>query len=246
MTAPSMTSLAPGYRACVIGSSGGIGAALVAALVADPRCGEVHAVSRRAQADQDPRIIAHGCDPFDEAALTALATTLGAVDLLIIATGTLQTESLRPERSWRELDASAMAEVLRVNLIGPALVARYLLDLLPRDRKAVFAALGARVGSIGDNRLGGWHSYRASKAGLVMLVKTIAIELARRAPQAVALTLHPGTVATPLSAPFAANVAPGQLFTPEMCAAHLLGVIDSVSPIQSGCQLAWDGSEISP
>ena len=109
-----------------------------------------------------------------------------------------------------------MAHLYQINAIGPAMVAKHFLPLLSKRRKAVFAALSARVGSIGDNRLGGWHSYRASKAALNMLIKTMSIELARRNPDALIVGLHPGTVDTPLSEPFQRNVADGKLFTPEI------------------------------
>lgn len=126
----------------------------------------------------------------------------------------------------------------------PALVAKHFLPLLARDRKSVFAALSARVGSISDNQLGGWHAYRASKAALNMLLRTFAIELARRNPRAVCVGLHPGTVDTGLSAPFQANVPEGKLFTPDFAAARLLEVVDRLKPDDSGHVFAWDGQLI--
>jgi NAD(P)-dependent dehydrogenase (short-subunit alcohol dehydrogenase family) len=139
-----------------------------------------------------------------------------------------------------------MARVFAVNTIGPALVAKHFLPLLPRRGRSAFAAISARVGSIGDNRLGGWHSYRASKAALNMLLRNFAIELARRAPDAVCIGLHPGTVDTALSAPFRSRVAPDRLFTPARSAGHLLRVIEQATVADNGHVLAWDGARIPP
>ena len=139
-----------------------------------------------------------------------------------------------------------MARVLAVNAIGPALIMRYFLPLMVRDNKAVMAHLSARVGSVSDNRLGGWYSYRAAKAAQNMLVATAAIEWARRAPNTVIVGLHPGTVDSSLSAPFQSATAAHKLFEPAQSAAYLLGVIDALSPADSGGVFAWDGARIKP
>ncbi|MBF9152378.1 SDR family NAD(P)-dependent oxidoreductase [Novosphingobium jiangmenense] len=232
-------------RCAVFGASGGIGAALTTLLAAREDMSEVHALSRSGGIGAG-KIIAHHFDLLDETSIAQACQGIGApLDLVIVATGRLVRETGEgPEKSWRALDAAAMAELYAINTIGPALIARHTLPLLPKDRPATFAAISARVGSIGDNRLGGWHSYRASKAALNMLVKNFAIELARTHPQAVAVTLHPGTVDTPLSRPFQRGVAPEKLFTPERSAGHLLAVIDSLTPAQSGKMIAWDGAEV--
>lgn len=177
---------------------------------------------------------------------SAAAGLVGAspVGLAIVATGVLHGPGLVPEKSWRALDAEALALVFAVNAIGPALLAKHLLPLLPRTGRAVFAALSARVGSIGDNRLGGWYGYRASKAGLNQLLRTLAIELARSRPDAICLGLHPGTVATGLSEPFRSGVAPDRLFTPEDAATRLLAVMADARPADSGCVLDWAGSPV--
>jgi NAD(P)-dependent dehydrogenase (short-subunit alcohol dehydrogenase family) len=133
-----------------------------------------------------------------------------------------------------------------VNAIGPALVAKHFLPLLARGRSTAFAALSARVGSISDNRLGGWYGYRASKAALNMLIKTLSIELARTRPEAVCVALHPGTVDTRLSGPFQRSVAPDQLFTPEVSGRHLLRVLERLVPSDSGGCFAWNGKAIDP
>ena len=153
-------------------------------------------------------------------------------------------DALQPEKRLRDIDAAAMAEVLRVNTIGPATVARHFLPLMRRDTKSVFAAISARVGSIGDNRLGGWASYRASKAALNMLIKTFSIEHARTHPEGLCVALHPGTVDTDLSRPFQARVPQGKLFTPDDSAEKMLRVLDGLGAGDSGGVFAWDGSRI--
>jgi NAD(P)-dependent dehydrogenase (short-subunit alcohol dehydrogenase family) len=186
-------------------------------------------------------------DVTDEPRIVAAAEqarALGEVRLVIVASGILHGDGVRPEKHWGELDAAALSRVFAVNSIGPALVAKHFLPLLPRQGRSVFAAISARVGSIEDNRLGGWYAYRASKAALNMLLRNFAIELARRAPEAVCIGLHPGTVDTPLSKPFQGNVAPGKLFPPEVSATHLLRVIEEVDAADSGRVFAWDGSPI--
>jgi NAD(P)-dependent dehydrogenase (short-subunit alcohol dehydrogenase family) len=188
------------------------------------------------------------CDIEDEDSIAGAAAFIeaeGPLDLVICATGMLQRlPDIRPERSWRTMESAAMAKVMAVNTIGPALVAKHFLPLLARDRRSVFAALSARVGSIEDNRLGGWHSYRASKAALNMLIRNFAIELGRRNPMAICVALHPGTVDTPLSEPFQGNVAADKLFSSERSATALLSVIDGLTSGDSGGFFAWDGQPI--
>jgi NAD(P)-dependent dehydrogenase (short-subunit alcohol dehydrogenase family) len=137
-----------------------------------------------------------------------------------------------------------METAFRLNTIGPALVAKHFLPLLAKDRKSVFAAISARVGSIEDNHLGGWYAYRASKAALNMVIKTLSIELARRNTNALCVGLHPGTVDTPLSTPFQSGVPEAKLFSAARSARHLLTVLDNLTPENSGCLYAWDGSQI--
>lgn len=163
--------------------------------------------------------------------------------MVIVATGLLHDASgLQPEKTWRALEAGSLERSFRVNSIGPALVAKHCLPLLARDRKSVFAALSARVGSIEDNRLGGWHAYRASKAALNMLIRTLSIELAHRNPTAICVALHPGTVDTALSRPFQRGV--NTLFSPPRAATCLLEVMDDLTSEHSGQLFAWDGQRI--
>lgn len=233
----TLASFMPGSRAAVIGSSGGIGRAFVSALEADPSFEQVMPFSRSGPGQF--------IDLADETAIAQAADAAGdKLDLVIVATGILHGASIQPEKTMRELDGTAMAEVLAANTIGPALVAKHFLPRLRRGRKTVFAALSARVGSIGDNRLGGWTSYRASKAALNMVIRTLSIEHARRYPESIAIGLHPGTVDTNLSAPFQRNVPEGKLFTPQIAATQLLKVIDGLQSRDTGGFFAWDGQAI--
>lgn len=234
--------------AAIFGASGGIGAALVQALVA--RGHETVWAGARTAPDQfDAPVRPFAFDLTNEASIREAAAMMtdDPPEIVLVATGVLTLpDGTGPEKSLRQISADAMAQVLLLNTIGPALIARYMLPLLPRDRRAVFAALSARVGSIGDNRLGGWHSYRASKAALNMLLKNFAIELARSHPLAIVAGLHPGTVATGLSAPFQRNVPEAKLFTPEFSVNALLDVLDGLDPQDSGGVFDWQGERIEP
>lgn len=226
-------------RAAVVGG-GGIGAAVCNALNGSPDMGEVIRLSRRADADI-------ALDVTREASIVAAAKAVkagGPLDLVFVATGMLHDDEVSPEKSLSALDPDAMARLYQVNAIGPAMVAKHFLPLLAKGRKSAFAALSARVGSIGDNRLGGWHSYRASKAGLNMLIRTMSVELRRRNPDALIVGLHPGTVATDLSAPFQKGVKDGKLFTPDRSARAMLAVLDGLTVADSGAQFAWDGARV--
>jgi NAD(P)-dependent dehydrogenase (short-subunit alcohol dehydrogenase family) len=235
-----------GKQAVVFGASGGIGGAIVTLLAADPSIARIYAGSRRPAALADAKLVPFAFDLTDEASIAGAAARVeGAVDLVFVATGLLHRPGgPSPEKALRALDGAAMAELFAVNTIGPALIAKYFAPLLPRDRRGVFAALSARVGSIADNRLGGWHSYRASKAALNMLMVNLAIELRRTHPQAIVAALHPGTVDTELSAPFQRGVAPEKLFDADRSAGYLLDVLDKLTVGDSGGLFAWDGARI--
>jgi NAD(P)-dependent dehydrogenase (short-subunit alcohol dehydrogenase family) len=164
---------------------------------------------------------------------------------VIVATGVLTLpDGTGPERSYKRLEPATMAEVFAMNTIGPAIIAKHCLALMPRGRAFTFAALSARVGSISDNRLGGWHSYRASKAALNMLLRNFALEMARTHPGSVIVGLHPGTVNSALSAPFQSGLAEGQLNTPGTAAANLIGVLAQLTPEQSGRVFDFRGAEV--
>ena len=181
------------------------------------------------------RNTAPALDLEDEASIAAAAAHaagLGEIRLVVVATGFLHDAQFRPERSWRELDGAHMAHAFAVNAIGPALLLKHFCPVLPRTGRAVAAALSARVGSIGDNRTGGWYSYRASKAALNQVVRTAAVELRRHNREAVCVALHPGTVDTPLSAPF--SKAGLDARPPGVAAGELLAVLDGLGAEASG------------
>lgn len=229
-----LNSFPDAVEVLIFGAGGGIGGALAAAL--RPQ-GRVTALTR-----QD-------VDVTDEAGLAALAQDLKGgpgFHLILNATGLLhhKDEGISPEKALRQIDGAKMARVMAVNAIAPALICKYFLPLMVRDEKAVLAHLSARVGSISDNRLGGWTSYRAAKAAQNMIVKNAAIETARRDGHKIIVGLHPGTVDTNLSAPFQANVAEDKLFTAAQAAAHLISVIDALTPADSGFVFAWDGQKV--
>lgn len=235
-------------NAVVFGASGGLGRALVSSLAVDGW--RVSAGSR--QGERVPgSTSAFFFDLTDEASIGAAANQLRQEPprVVVVATGALVlTGGRAPEKSYRQLDPAALAEAFRINTIGPALIAKHVLPLMPRGPNAprsAFLVLGARVGSIGDNALGGWHGYRVSKAALAMMVKNFAIETARSQPNLVVAGLHPGTVATGLSAPFRDATARGVL-TPDEAAHHLLSVIDALQAKDSGSIIDWRGEVVPP
>lgn len=232
----ALGSFPMGGVAVVLGASGGIGRALVHGLETTGRFKAVLGFSRRQPIEVD-------LTQEDQIAQAARrASDLGEVRLVMVATGVLSQGAAKAERTWGELDPAAMMAAFQVNTIGPALVAKHFLPILPKEGKSVLAVISARVGSIGDNHLGGWYSYRASKAALNQIVRTASIELARRRPHAVCLALHPGTVDTALSRPFAKSGLDVQ--TPEVAAERLVRVIDAAGASQSGQFLDHHGAAI--
>jgi NAD(P)-dependent dehydrogenase (short-subunit alcohol dehydrogenase family) len=224
--------------AVIIGAGGGIGAALVAALREEDVA--VRGFARRAAG-------ADRLDLLDEASIAAAAASLGAApELVIVATGLLHAGDQGPEKNMAALDPEWLARQYAVNAIGPALVAKHFLPRMPGAGRTVFAVLSARVGSISDNRLGGWYGYRMAKAALNQLVRTLSVEERRRNDRSIVVGLHPGTVDTGLSKPFQANVRGDQLFTPDRAAVQLLDVIDALKAPDSGKLFDWQGSEVAP
>lgn len=180
------------------------------------------------------------------------AASDGPLHLVIAATGALHSEGeMEPEKSWRHMSSPRFGDAFAVNTILPSLIIQAGLDHLARGskeqpQKAIVSALSARVGSISDNRLGGWHAYRASKAALNQVIRTCSIELARKVPQGLCVGLHPGTVDTRLSEPFQRGVPEGKLFSPDYSAQSLLAVLDGLEPGDSGKLFDWAGEEITP
>lgn len=230
-----LPSLGAGYRALVLGASGGIGSAFLAAFHDDPACAGAYGLSR----------CHDGFDVTDEASVSAAAERLKGegtgFDVIVCATGALTIDGVGPEKTIKAISVEAMTAQFALNAIGPALVLKHFSPLLSRDRRSLMAFLSARVGSIGDNRLGGWISYRASKAALNQIVRTSAIEIARTRPLAVIAALHPGTVATALSDRFSAG---HERFSPDDSVARMLAVLDGLDPAASGSFHAYDGQLI--
>jgi len=230
-----MQSLPDSYRALVIGATGAIGAALLEHLRADPRCGQALGLGRST----------HPALDFDDEASVARAAAHiaagGPLHLVINAAGVLHGPQWLPEKRLGQLNYAQMEATFRTNTLGPALVLAHFAPLLARRERSVLAVLSAKVGSIGDNRLGGWYSYRASKAALNMLLKTASIEVARTHPQAVLVALHPGTVTSALSAPFnGAEIGRDA----AQAAADMLGVLDGLGPEQTGSFYAYSGERL--
>ncbi|WP_440906393.1 SDR family NAD(P)-dependent oxidoreductase (plasmid) [Catenovulum sp. SX2] len=175
-----------------------------------------------------------------------ITSQTGKIDIIIVATGILHTDSIKPEKSLKDISADNLAHIFQANSIIPALIAKHCLPKLNKQQSSLFAVLSARIGSISDNRLGGWYAYRASKAALNMLIKTAAIETARSNKQAIVVGLHPGTVDSDLSLPFQKNVPQGKLFTPDYSAKKLWQVMNALTAQDSGKCFAWDGAEVLP
>lgn len=216
-------------RTLILGASGGIGGALAKACAA--RGEDVTALSRSKD----------GFDITSEDSVAKHLAGLGPFDRIVVATGALEIDGAEPEKTVKAIRAKAMADQFALNAIGPALVLSHAHSLLPRDRRAVFAVLTARVGSIGDNRLGGWVSYRAAKAAANQILRTAAIELARSHRQAVCVALHPGTVATDFTAKYLGR---HPAVPPEDAAQNLLAVMDALTPEDTGRFFDWAGKPV--
>ena len=232
----ALDSFPPGGAAVVFGAGGGIGGALMEALRGSDRFGAVMGFGR----NSTPPI-----DLLDEESLeraAALMAEQGEPRLVIDATGFLHDSTQGPEKNWRQLDPAKLARAFAINAIGPALIMKHVLPKLPKSGKSVFLTLSARVGSIGDNRLGGWYAYRASKAALNQLVRTASVELARQSPGAICAAYHPGTVATSLSRPFSAGGH--EVHTPAAAARDLLAVVEGLGPEDNGGFLDWRGQTV--
>ncbi|MCV6577467.1 MAG: SDR family NAD(P)-dependent oxidoreductase [Cohaesibacter sp.] len=233
----------------VIGSSGAIGTAMTNCLAARYKTASIHAFSRGEQGSAIAGVHYHGIDYQEEASIKQAAKRAAQdkpLDLVFVAIGQLHDGDILPEKSLRDISERNFQHLFQSNAIIPALLAKHFLPELNRQNRSVFAALSARVGSISDNRLGGWYAYRASKAALNMIIKNAAIETARRNKQAIIVGLHPGTVDSDLSKPFQKAVPDGKLFTPDFSAQKLLTIMQKLTPDQSGKCFAWDGQEIAP
>jgi len=253
-----LSSFRVGSNVLVQGASRGIGLEFVRQLAADPSVGCLFAAHRPGRcsaalarlASEQPKVRLLELDVTDESSIASASERVGqsniTLDLLVNCSGLLHDadRELAPEKRLAEVGSESLLRSFAVNAIGPLLVAKHFEGLFNRAGKAVFASISARVGSIGDNRLGGWYAYRGSKAALNMFTRTLAIEWARSRKNLICVSLHPGTTDTDLSRPYQANVPPGKLFSPERTVGQLLAVLDSVTADSTGRFLAWDGSEI--
>lgn len=241
MTGLHSSSRVKSGLAVVLGAGGGLGAALLAQLKSEGQYAHVMGLGRQSEIS---------LDYLDESSLARAAQSVAAVchasdlelRLVIVATGFLHGETGQPERSWSQLDAAYLNHVFAINTLGPALVMKHFFPLLPKRGRCVAGFVSAKVGSIGDNALGGWYGYRASKAALNQLVKTASIELARSNRDSICVALHPGTVDTALSQPFAKaglKVRPAR-----EAASDLLAVLENLAPADSGCLWDYQGQKL--
>jgi NAD(P)-dependent dehydrogenase (short-subunit alcohol dehydrogenase family) len=240
----------------VVGASRGIGLEFVQQLLQQDRCDRLYATYRDPQAPllawaaerSDPRLHLLSLDITDEAQIAAVVQTIqqttSTLHWVINCVGWLHDAEQQPEKSLRSLQAESLARYFQVNAIAAVLLAKQIQPLLKHRERAIFATLSAKVGSIGDNHLGGWYGYRASKAALNMFMHTTAIEYQRTCPGTIVVTLHPGTTDTRLSKPFQRNVPPDKLFSTDRTVSQLLSVLDGLQHSDSGAFFAWDGSRL--
>ncbi len=240
----------------VVGASQGIGLGFVRQLLQDDRVAAVYGTYRRPEtaqallelAEQHPHLTCLPMDVTDEASVAAAIAALQArtphLHRAVYCVGVLHDGDFQPEKSLRQVTSETLVRSFQTNAVGAALLAKHLMPLFKHDQPSVFAAISAKVGSIGDNRLGGWYGYRASKAALNMLMKTAALEYARRCPQTTLALLHPGTTDTRLSEPFQRGVPPERLFTVDRTVTQLMAVMDGLTPADSGEFFNWDGTRL--
>jgi NAD(P)-dependent dehydrogenase (short-subunit alcohol dehydrogenase family) len=226
-------------------------------LLADPAIAHVFATYRNPDSAHELLTLAQQhrdrltCLPLDiteetqiEAAIAKIRAQTDKLHLVINCVGLLHERDLQPEKSLRQLNAEQLTRYFQVNSIGAVLLAKHLLPLINHSDRNLFATISAKIGSIGDNHLGGWYGYRASKAALNMFMRTVAIEYSRKSPKTIVVTLHPGTTDTRLSKPFQRNVPPEKLFPVERTVTQLLSVLADLTPEDSGEFFSWDGSRL--
>lgn len=243
--------------ALVVGASRGIGLAFVKQLLENPAIAKLYATYRTPETAQallalsqwqGERLVLLKLDVTEEAEIERVIGQIkqaeGKLNLAIYCVGLLHDGAFQPEKSLRSLRKEQLLRYFEVNAIGAGLLAKHLMSVFRHKEPSIFAAVSAKVGSIGDNRLGGWYGYRASKAALNMLMKTTSLEYERRCPQTQVVLLHPGTTDTQLSEPFQTNVPPGKLFSTERTVQQLLDVLGALQPGETGKFLSWDGSEL--
>ena len=238
--------------ALIVGASQGIGLEFVRQFLESDRVDRVYATYRNPQSElltiSDSRLRCLPLDITEEAQIATIVkeiqTETAALDYVINCVGVLHEGAMQPEKSLRQLNAEQLLHYFQVNSIGAVLLAKHVQPLLKHSDRAILATISAKIGSIGDNYLGGWYGYRASKAALNMFMRTTAIEYKRTCPRAIVVTLHPGTTDTQLSRPFQRNVPPEKLFSVERTVGQLLKVLDQLQEKDSGEFFSWDGSRL--
>ena len=233
----------------VFGVSGAIGKEFVSQMASKYSDATIYAFGRSVSEQQVGNISFHNIDYEAEVSLEHAASVICKdvqIDMVVVAVGILHDTLATPEKSLEELSAEKLHHLYQINAVIPMLIAKYFIPNLHKDQQSIFACMSARIGSISDNRLGGWYSYRASKAALNMLLKTLSIEYSRVNEQGIIVGLHPGTVDSPLSKPFQANVPAKKLFTPQVAVEHLMKVLSRLTAKESGKCFGWDGGEIEP
>ncbi|GCE94472.1 putative short-chain dehydrogenase [Arthrospira platensis NIES-46] len=241
----------------IVGANGGIGYGFVEMLLQDPAIDRIYGTYRRWESAQHllnlasrypQRLVCLSMDITQESDLVAALETIShqtrELDLVVNCVGILHGVGFQPEKSLRQINSDRLIEYFQVNSIGAVLLAKHLLPFFSSPRRHVFATISAKLGSIGDNHLGGWYGYRASKAALNMLMRTVAIEYSRKSPQTIVVMLHPGTTDTELSQPFQKNVTPEKLFSVNRTVQQLLDVINRLEISHSGQFLSWDGTNL--
>ncbi|GBE91273.1 SDR family NAD(P)-dependent oxidoreductase [Nostoc cycadae] len=244
-------------NAMIIGASQGIGFGFVKQLLQDTRINQIYATYRQQQtaaellaltSEYADKLTCIEMDITDELqiveAVRNISTQINKLHLVINCVGLLHEDDFQPEKSLRQINPENLLRYFQINSIGAVLLAKHLLPLFRHKEPSVFASISAKVGSIGDNQLGGWYGYRASKAALNMLMRTAAIEYGRSCPQTLVVTLHPGTTDTRLSRPFQRSVPPEKLFSVERTVSQLLTVIEQLEADDSGQFFSWDGSKL--
>ncbi len=244
-------------NALIVGASQGIGLGFVRTLLENPTINKIYATYRNSESAQElillsnqhsDRLICLEVDITDESQIEArikqISATVDKLHLVIYCVGVLHEGKLTPEKSLRQINSENLLYYFQVNSIGAVLLAKHLMPLFRQSDRSIFASISAKVGSIGDNRLGGWYGYRASKAALNMFLKTTAIEYSRRCPKTIVVALHPGTTDTRLSKPFQKNVPPEKLFPVEHTVSLLSKVIAGLDIKNSGQFFSWDGSQL--
>ena len=241
----------------IVGASQGIGLGFVKRLLQDDRIAKVYATYRQLESANElislekqysDKLVGLSLDITEESQIAEVVQRIKAevnkLNLVINCVGILHDDTFQPEKSLKQINSENLLRYFQVNSIGSILLAKHLLPLFRHSENSVFASISAKLASIGDNEIGGWYGYRASKTALNMFMRTAAIEYGRSCPKTLIVTLHPGTTDTRLSRPFQRNVPPEKLFSVELCVIQLLSVIDQLQDGDSGKFFSWDGSEL--